>query len=138
MHVPAWLLLSGLALFMWGIAGLLQKLSTNHISAESALIWTVAGFALLGPLVYPGKSVANYSMRSVTFGLLAGVINAVGSWAMFAALRKGGKAAIVVPMTSLYPVVVVLAAPVLLGEAVTLLQGVGIVCALGAVVLLAT
>ena len=43
------------ALVTWGIAGLLQKLATNQVSAESALIWLVGGFLLLAPWMYPGS-----------------------------------------------------------------------------------
>ena len=41
MHVPLWFWFAVVTLLSWGIAGLLQKLSTNYISAESSLIWLV-------------------------------------------------------------------------------------------------
>jgi hypothetical protein len=44
MHLPPWFWLAAVVLISWGIVGLLQKLSTNHISAESSLIWLVVGF----------------------------------------------------------------------------------------------
>jgi uncharacterized membrane protein len=64
------------------------------------------------------------------------VLNALGSWALFAALKSGGKASVVVPFTALYPMVVVIAAVVILHESLTGLQMVGIACGLGAVFLL--
>jgi len=60
----------------------------------------------------------------------------LGAWAILAALKSGGRASIVAPLTALYPLAVVLGAPILLHESVTLLQGLGVVCALIAVVLL--
>jgi transporter family protein len=51
-------------------------------------------------------------------------------------MKSGGKASIVTPFTALYPLVVVFLAPLVLHESITILQGVGIVCALIAVVLL--
>jgi transporter family protein len=42
------------------------------------------------------------------------------------------------PLTALYPLVVVVVAPVLLHESITFLQGIGVACALTAVVLLST
>jgi len=138
MHLPPWFWLAAVVLISWGIVGLLQKLSTNYISAESSLIWLVVGFFLLQPFLYPGTALFTYSARSLTFALLSGVLNALGAWALFAAMRSGGKASIVSPLTALYPLVVVLVAPIVLHETITMLQGVGVLCALIAVVLLST
>jgi len=134
----SWFWLAIIALFAWGAAGLLQKLSTNHVSAESALIWLVAGFLLLEPWLYPGRAILHYSTANLCWALLGGVLNALGSWALFAALKSGGKASIVVPFTALYPMVVVLAALFLLHESLSALQAAGVLCGLGAVFLLSS
>lgn len=136
MHFPPWLLYSAITVLAWGIVGLLQKLSTNYISAESSLIWLVVGFLLLEPLVYPGSAVFHYSRWNLTWALLSGVLNALGAWALFAALKSGGKASIVSPLTALYPLVVIMLVPFVLHESITGLQVVGVFCALIAVVLL--
>jgi transporter family protein len=138
MHLPSWFWFSALVLVTWGIVGLLQKLSTNELSAESALIWLVAGFILLTPVFYPGKEILRYLSRSLVFILLSGALNAIGAWALLAAMKNGGRASIVVPLTALYPLVVVLTAPMILHESITLLQGLGVISALVAVVLLST
>ena len=138
MHLPPWFWFAAIVLISWGIVGLLQKLSTNYISAESSLIWLVVGFLLLQPFLYPGPAVFSYSAHSLTWALLSGVLNALGAWALFAAMKSGGKASIVSPFTALYPLVVVLVAPVVLHESINLIQGVGVLCALTAVVLLST
>jgi transporter family protein len=122
----------------WGIAGLLQKLSTNHLSAEVALVWLMVGFFLLDPWLYPKESIWMYSSRALIFALLSSLLNALGAWALLAAMKHGGRASIVVPFTALYPLVTVSLAPLLLHESVTLLQAAGVACALVAVVLLST
>lgn len=137
LHTP-WFWYAVVTLVTWGIVGLLQKLSTNHISAESSLIWLVVGFLLLEPLLYPGRALWHYSGWNLTWALASGVLNALGAWALFAALKSGGKASIICPLTALYPLVVVLLVPFLLHESITLYQGAGVVCALTAVVLLST
>jgi bacterial/archaeal transporter family protein len=137
MHVPPWFWFAVVTLLAWGVAGILQKLATNHISAESSLIWLVVGFILLEPLLYPGHRVFDYSRRNLMWALLSGVLNALGAWALFSAMKEGGKASIVAPLTALYPLVVVIVAPFLLRESITYLQMIGVFCALGAVVLLA-
>lgn len=136
MHVPPWLPYAAITLVAWGVVGLLQKLSTNYISAESSLIWLVVGFLLLEPLLYPGAALFHYSGWNLTWALLSGVLNALGAWALFAALKNGGKASIVAPLTALYPLVVIILAPFVLHETITRLQVVGVICALIAVVLL--
>jgi transporter family protein len=138
MNIPIWFGPAVVVLIMWGIAGLLQKLSTNHISAEMALLGLVVGFFLLDPWLYPKESLLMYSSRSLVFALVSSLLNALGAWALLAAMKNGGKASIVVPFTALYPLVTVCLAPLVLNESITVLQVGGIVCALIAVVLLST
>jgi len=93
---------------------------------------------LVAPFVYTGADMLKYPARGLVWALLSGAFNALGAWALFAALRNGGKASIVSPFAALYPVVVVFLAPIILRESISLLQGLGVVCALVAVVLLST
>jgi transporter family protein len=138
MHLPPWIWFGLVTLLAWGVVGLLQKLSTNYLSAEWALFWLTVGFFVLEPWLYPGRVLFTYSPRALAWAFLSGALNAFGAWALLAAMKSGGKASVVAPFTALYPVVVVFLAPFILHESVTLLQGVGIVCALIAVVLLST
>jgi len=138
MHMASWLLPAAVVLLTWGIVGLLQKLSTNHLSAETALIWLVVGYFLLLPWLYPAKSVFAYSTRNLLLTMLSAGLNTLGAWALLAAMKNGGKASIVVPLTALYPIVVVLLGPLVLKETITRLQGVGVLCALVSVFLLSS
>jgi len=70
--------------------------------------------------------------------LISAALNAIGAWALLAAMKHGGKASIVVPLTALYPLVVVLTAPIILHESISFFQGLGVISALIAVVLLST
>ena len=51
MHFAPWFLYSVITVVAWGIVGLLQKLSTNHLSAESSLIWLVVGFVAMAVIL---------------------------------------------------------------------------------------
>ena len=133
---PPWLLYAALAMLSFGVVGLLQKLSTNHLSADSALTWLIVGFLFFLPAFYPGRLILDYSGQSWMLAFLSGVFNMLGAWTLLAAMRSGGKASIVVPFTALYPFVVVLTAPLLFNEPILFHQSVGIVCALAATVLL--
>jgi transporter family protein len=138
MHLPPWFWYAAVVLLSWGIVGILQKLSTNELSAEWAFFWLAIGILALQPWVYPGKAVLTYSTRALAWALLAGVFNALGAWALLAAMKSGGKASVVSLFTALYPLVVIFVAPFLLHERITKLQAAGVVCALLAVVLLST
>jgi transporter family protein len=131
-----WLIFVMIALVSWGVLGIFQKLCTNHLSAESTLIWLIVGFLLFQPFVYPSKPLAIYSTKHLWYGLLSGLLSNVGAWGLFEAMKCGGKASIVTPFCALYPLPVVLLAPIVFHERVTLLQATGVVCALIAVILL--
>src|SRR5438552_3945524 len=46
-----WLLFALLPIAFWGIAGLLQKLSTNHLSGELSTLWFLAAFVPAAGLI---------------------------------------------------------------------------------------
>ena len=96
------------------------------------------GFLLIVPFIYPGKQLFHQSPRALSYGFLAGLLCALGCLGLFAAMKSGGKASIVGPFSALYPLVVVVLSPLVLHESVTLLQLIGVLCALTAVVLLST
>ena len=137
-HLAPWFWFAVIVLISWGVVGLLQKLSTNYISAESSLIWLVVGYLILEPPLYPGKTLFHYSGWNLAWALVSGALNALGALALFAALKNGGKASVVAPLTALYPLVVIVAVPFFLHESITRLQLVGIACSLAAVALLSS
>jgi transporter family protein len=130
--------LSILVLLAWGFLGIVQKLTTNLISAESALVWSVVGFMILQPVLYDGTSLLSLPREALIWALVNGVFNGLGAWTLMAAMQAGGKASIVMPITALYPLFVTLLAPPILHESVTTLQGAGVVCATISIVLLSS
>jgi transporter family protein len=132
----SWLIFVIIVLVSWGVLGIFQKLSTNYLSAESTLIWLLVGFLLFQPFVYPSKPLSIYSTRHLWYGLLSGLLSNVGAWGLFEAMKCGGKASIVTPFCALYPLPVVLLAPLVFHEKVSPLQAVGVACVLLAVILL--
>ncbi len=128
--MPEWMQFSLLAIVLWGVVGLLQKLGTNRISAPSLLVWLTVGFVVLLPLFMREPNLWVMSKRGVFIGTLAGALNGMGSWFLFASLEKGAKASVAVPLTALYPLVTVLLATVFLAETLTGLQWAGVLLAL--------
>jgi transporter family protein len=134
--MPAWVVYAIIVMVSWGVLGIFQKLATDRISSESTLFWMIVGFVLFEPFIYPGKQLFAYSKRGIALGLMSGFLSNLGAFGLYAALRKGGKASVVVPLVSLYPLIVIVVSPFLLHETLTLTQGLGAICALTSVVLL--
>jgi transporter family protein len=120
------------------VTGIFQKLSTNRISAESLMILLILGMFAIQPFVLPQAPLSSYSRHAVVYGVLSGVLSNLGSWGLFEAMRLGGSASLVCIFTALYPLPVVLLAPLILHERITVLQGVGVACGLVAIILIST
>jgi transporter family protein len=134
--MAVWLPYSLIALALWGVVGLLQKLGTNRVSAHSLFVWLTIGFAMLLPFFMAGSRILEMTAADLGFGLMVGLTNALGSWFLFAALEKGAKASVAIPLTALYPLITALLAVALLGERLGGRQWVGLGLAIVAGVLL--
>ena len=122
----------------WGLSGVTQKLSTNHISFQRSFVWFALAFAGL-PIAIACAVPLDWRLTPslVALAALGGLLNGLGALTSFAALEHGGKASVVIPLISVYPLLTIAAAWLFLGERLTGRQMVGVVCALAAVVLLA-
>lgn len=124
-----WLTYVGFAIVLWGVCGLFMKLGTNCISARSMVIWVTVGFLVLLPFLWTWTSLAGLSARMITVGMLGGLVNGLGNWAVFASLERGAKASVAIPLTALYPLFTVILATAFLKERPTSLQWLGIALA---------
>jgi transporter family protein len=135
MHI--WLGFAVLALVLWGITGVTQKLSTNRISSERSFLWFCWGMVVLSAAVlliaWPHWGLARIV---VVCAIAGGALNGLGAWTSFRALESGGKASIVISLVSLYPLLTVVLAVVFLGERLTWMQSIGAITAIAAAILL--
>lgn len=127
-----WVIYAGIAILLWGINGLFMKLGTNRVSARSMVIWVTVGFVVLLPWMWKMTSLSGLTTRALLVGLIAGAVNGLGNWAVFACLEKGAKASVAIPLTALYPLCTVALAMVFLRERPTGLQWIGIALAVAA------
>lgn len=135
MHV--WFGFAVLALTLWGVTGVTQKLSTNLISSERSFLWFCWAMATLSAIVFFAAPPHWGSGRAAVLSAVAGgTLNGLGAWTSFRALESGGKASIVISLISLYPLLTVLLAVLLLGERLTWMQASGVVVAIAAAILL--
>ena len=125
------------ALVFFGISGITQKVSTNHVSFEMSFMWFCIAMAAISVVVAISVPIEwRLSPTLVALAALGGLLNGLGALTSFAALEKGGKASIVIPIINLYPLVTIAGAWMFLGEKLTATQVAGIIFALAAVVLL--
>jgi len=123
-----------LPIFFWGLSGFLQKVATNHLSAEVAAFVYLSAFIPVGVFFalnepWPGA----LTPRAWMLLLALGFFLAFGNFAILAAFARGGKAAVIAPLGSLYPVISVPVAILFLGEKVGKREIIAIVCALASV-----
>lgn len=135
MHI--WLGFAALALVLWGITGVTQKLSTNRISSERSFLWFCwAMVALSAVVLLLERPHWGLGKLVVLCSVAGGALNGMGAWTSFRALESGGKASIVISLISLYPLLTVLLAVILLGERLTGMQLTGALVAIVAAILL--
>ncbi len=131
-----WLMLALVPIALWGAAGFLQKLSTNHISAESSTLWFLGAFIPFGVSFLVQEPLpAMITSKTWLLVIAQGFFLALGNLAVLAAFASQGKASIVTPLTALYPVISVPIA-ILLGEHIATREAIGIALALVSVVAL--
>lgn len=135
MHL--WLGFAILALILWGITGVTQKLSTNRITSERSFLWFCWAMMALSAAVLPFTG-RNWALGAlvVVCSVAGGALNGLGAWTSFRALESGGKASIVISLISLYPLLTVVLAVILLGERLSWMQILGALAAIGAAILL--
>ena len=132
-----WVFYAAIALVFWGITGVTQKLATNRISSElsflcfaCAMIAISVVIALVTPLQW------HVQPMILVLAVVGGTLNGLGALTSFKALESGGKASIVIALISLFPLLTVAFAVLVLHEKLSLAQGVGVVLAIVAAILL--
>ncbi len=128
-----WMRYALVTLVLFGLAAVLQKLSTNNISNELSMLGFSLGFVVIGSVIVATSGGWTWSIPGRSWGLALayGALIGVGTLALFAAYRHG-KAAVVTAVTALYPALTVVLAVPLLGDKLSVLKIVMIVLSLSA------
>jgi uncharacterized membrane protein len=137
-RLPKWLLYALLCVFWWGIFGFLAKLGSNQVAPRQMQILFTAGMLplLAAAFLNAGRRV-DTDRLGVLYGILNGVLAGLGGLAYFAAMEKG-KASLVGPVTSLFPLLTVVLAVLILRERMNRIQIAGIVLGMISIVILST
>ncbi|MDX1951321.1 MAG: DMT family transporter [Verrucomicrobiota bacterium] len=133
-----WLLYALVPILLWGISGLVQKISTNHIPGELSALWFLSAFVPAGILILIFEPLStSLSLRTWTLVAALGLFLSLGNFSILLAFASTGKASIIAPLAGLYPLVSVPIAIFFLGEKIGQRELAGIFVALLSVVALA-
>jgi len=130
-----WLFYSLIALVCWGFWGVFSKIALNHLKWQQLIMISISVNILVYLFFYL------YYRPSISIGsprfypaLLVGLSTSMGMLSTYLAVSTG-KLSVVMPLTSLYPILTVAISFFVLGEEITLSQGLGIIFAAIAIVL---
>ncbi|QHW00337.1 DMT family transporter [Spirosoma endbachense] len=132
----AWILYSIAAAFFWGTWGVVAKLISDEVSPFSNHLLFSIGMLLTLPLLLKKVSIVKPNRKGIGWGLMAGILAVTGNVAVYKAFSAGGLAAIVIPVTNLYPLVTIGIALLVFKEKLNWINAIGILLALPAVVML--
>lgn len=137
MKMPAWLWFSILTVLLWGAWGIESKAIVDRTNPFTGQYLFTFGLILpvLATLGSRRRFEGKHKVRGFAYAVLTGLLGGLGNIAFFMALIKG-RTAIVAPLTSLFPLVTVLLAVLVLKERLTARQGAGIAVAVAAICLL--
>lgn len=130
-----WLIFSLITLVCWGFWGVISKIALDQSSWQQLSIISAAFSIPVYLLIYlyyrPSISVGSPGFYPALIIGLTGPIALVSNYLAVSL----GKLSVVVPLISLYPVITVALSLFVLGEKITLTQGLGITFAVVAIIL---
>lgn len=135
-RIEPWILYSIAAAFFWGTWGVVAKLISDQVSPFTNHVLFSIGMLLTLPLVVKKVRATPPNRKGISWGLVAGGLAVAGNVAVYQAFSTGGLAAIVIPVTNLYPLVTIAIALFLFKEKLNWINGIGILLAIPAVVML--
>jgi len=133
---PPWILYSIAAAFFWGTWGVVAKLISDQVSPFTNHVLFSLGMLFTLPLVVRKIRTTRPNRKGMLWGLLAGALAVTGNVAVYQAFTSGGLAAIVIPVTNLYPLVTILIALLVFKEKLNWINGLGVLLAVPAVLML--
>lgn len=134
--MPRWLLWTAAAVLSWGVWAVLGKAIGNSLSAANQQVISTLGFLpVILVLTLTRKRLVRTGQRwGLACALAAGAVSCLGNLPYYDLLGRE-KAAAVVPLTALYPLVTIALAVLLLRERVNRIQYVGVLVSLVAIYL---
>ena len=136
MKKNAWIYFSIAAALFWGVWGVVAKFISEDVNPYANHVLFTIGMLFTLPLVVGKIRKETPNQKGIGWGLVAGILAVTGNVAVFQAFTNGGLAAIVIPLTNLYPLVTIGIALLIFKEKLNWLNGLGILLAIPAVIML--
>ena len=138
LKMNSWVIFAILAMIVWGFWGFFPKLATNYISPKSVLVYEVIGAIIVGMAVlFLVNFKPEVNAKGITFAILTGIAGTLGALFFIFAVSRG-ETSVVVTTTALYPLITIILAFLILKEPITMKQGIGMIFAFAAMMLLST
>jgi drug/metabolite transporter (DMT)-like permease len=131
-----WLVFSIAAALCWGVWGVLAKFISSDISPYTNHVLFTIGMLFTIPLVARKCKPETTNRKGMIWGIVAGILAVAGNVALYLSFGAGGLAAVVIPVTNLYPLVTIFIAVLIFKEKMHWLNGIGILIVLPAVTML--
>jgi drug/metabolite transporter (DMT)-like permease len=135
-HKWLWLVYSILAALSWGVWGILTKFISGDTGPFTTHIMFTTGALFTLPLVIRQCKKKDANIKTIIFGVVAGIIVVLGNVSVYQSFKMGGQAAIVIPFTNLYPLVTILVALAVFKEKLTPLNALGIFIVVPAIIIM--
>jgi len=132
----SWIYYAIAAALFWGVWGVVAKLISEDVNPFANHVLFTIGMLLTFPLIVNKIRKEKPNTKGIIWGLVSGILAVIGNVAVFQAFSEGGLAAIVIPLTNLYPLVTILIALLIFKEKLNIINGVGILLAIPAVIML--
>jgi transporter family protein len=135
---PVWLVYSLLTIVLWGVWSTVTKVIADDITAYvNQVLFTIGLLPVIAVVLRSRRLAGGHNRkRGIFYAFITGILGGTGNITFFKALSAGGKASIVVPATSLSPLVTVIMGYFVLKERATTSQKAGLVLAMVAIYLL--
>jgi transporter family protein len=137
LSMPRWLLWTVAAMLSWGVWAILAKVIGNGLTGAQSQVLSALGFlpVILALCVSRKRLVRTGGRWGMFYALAAGAVSGLGNLPYYDLLSRGEKAAAVVPLTALAPLVTVVLAVVVSRERLGRIQLVGVALSLVAIYL---
>jgi drug/metabolite transporter (DMT)-like permease len=132
-----WLRYSVLAMLAYGVWGAVSSLASQNVSPLTLQIVSTIGLFPVALVLLFSKNIHHSANRTrgILLAMATGVIGGTGNLTLYQALRLGGEASVVFPLTGMYPLITIILARLLLKERLNRIQMLGIALALIAIYL---
>lgn len=131
-----WLLYAILAAVSWGIWGIFTKFISGDISPFMIHFLFTVGSLFTLPLVLRNCKIKDANFKGISLGIIASILVVLGNISVYQSFKMGGQAAVIIPLTNIYPVITILIALLIFKEKLNWINGLGIFIVIPAILLL--